>query len=119
MKTLIKELDYPSVCPDTPGEIVDVIMHHPTNTDNDIPTIEKAICRFALQTPGLEKCTEVVITQLISLRKDTTLNHHDLTMRADCYYLDCCVRSLYFGILYRRPLDWHLPRPRHRRGKVS
>lgn len=114
-KTLILALDYASTSPGTPGEIVDVIMHHPTNTDNDIPTIEKAICSYALQTNGLEKCDEVVVTQFFPKRKDSPPHHYDLIMRADCYSHGRCVEMLFFGILYRRPKDWHMPRRRRKK----
>lgn len=119
MKTFILALDYASISPDTPGEIVDVVVHHPTNTDNDIPMIEDAIRDYVLQTPGLEKCDEVVFTQLFSKRKDRAPHHYDLIMRADCYYRDRCVWMLFFGILYRRPKDWHMPRRRRRSKKAT
>lgn len=107
MKNIIRELRFPSISPDTHGDIVDVIYHENSNARGDMALIDDRVKSLVLQNPRYKQCTTVHLTPLFSKRQYRTLNHHGYTMRADCYYRGYYIGSEFFGIMYRRPKDWH------------
>ena len=96
MKNIIRELRFPSISPDTHGDIVDVIYHENSNARGDMALIDDRVKSLVLQNPRYKQCTTVHLTPLFSKRQYRTLNHHGYTMRADCYY-----RGYYIGSVLR------------------